>query len=289
MDLHVIENVCASHPKAKQILQHVNGKRNYLEIAKIVGVHPTKCSSILRSANNLGLLFKNGKFYKKTPEFKAINLNRINTEAARDERSKISPKVRRRKKIVDTTEIKEAIKKYFIQNFTSVSNPFSNQKITIHKTELENAAEILFKYLAQDIAIDQLYGLSLRFYESFAAYFSCSRIAKAELINAFSNMIKCFEPYLKKVASIKSGDMKYAKMSLNADVVNNAMPFMSDIDRHREEYWQDKPVQEACIRFVYPFRHKEAHEARDYTPYEIEKIIFYMFASIIFINLHNKA
>jgi DNA-binding Lrp family transcriptional regulator len=288
MDLHIIENVCASHPKAKKILRYANGKRGYKDIAKLVGVHPTKCSSVLRSAHNLGLLAKVGKFYKMTPEFKAVNLNRLNREATGDMSPKISPKVRKPKKIVDTQEIKKVIKKYLTENFSSVSSPFSNLKVTIHKSELEKAAEVLFQHLAHNIAIDQLDGLSLRFYESFAAYFSCSRIAKAELINAFSNMIKCFEPYLKKVAAIKSGDMKYAKMSLNAEVVKNAIPFVSDIDKHQNEYWQDKPVHEACIRFVYPFRHKEAHEARDYTSYEIEKIVFYMFASIIFVNLAAK-
>ena len=41
--------VC-KHPKARDILKKADGKRNYKEIAKIVKVHSTLCSTILNKA-----------------------------------------------------------------------------------------------------------------------------------------------------------------------------------------------------------------------------------------------
>lgn len=165
------------------------------------------------------------------------------------------------------------------------SSPFSKTVVKLSKPDLQKAGEKLFEYLDTDAGLKQLEGLSLRFYDSFAAYFSCNRINKGELINAFSNMVKCFEPYVKKVASIKAGDPKYINMSLNAEVISRAVSFSSDVNKHQDAYWSGKPVHEACVRSVFPFRHMEAHEARDYASFEMDRVVHYMFASIIFINL----
>jgi hypothetical protein len=287
MDLQIIKNICATHPKAREILRKVNGKRDYKELGKLVGAHHTICSSVLSKAKTFGFLVKEGKYYRKTPEFRHIDVDKLLKDEPSAPTTKKSPKVRKLRKIVETDAIKKNIRDYFVQNFSHITSPFSDKKVVLHKADLEKAAEKLDSFLSQDLHLEQLDGLSSRFCESFISYFSCSRINKAELINAFSNLLKCFEPYVKKVAAIKANDIRFAKMSLNTETISKAISFSSDIDKHQDSYWQDKPVHDACLRFVYPFRHKEAHEARDYTTYAMEKIIFYMFASIIFINLDS--
>ncbi len=285
MDFEIIKNILDSHFKAKEILKKVNGKRDYKEIAQLVNAHHTTCSTILSAAKTHGLLVKDGRFYKKTAEFRHINIDKLLNDEARIPTKRVSPKVKKPRKIIDTEAIKRNVKDYLVNHFLNISSPFSSKKVKLPKSDLDNAAQKLFDYLSRDIDLEQLDGLSLRFYESFAAYFSCNRINKAELINAFINLVKCFEPYVKKMAALKATDIKYGKMSLNAEVISKAISFSSDIDKHQDIYWIDKPVHEACLRFVNPFRHKEAHEARDYTSFDMDKIIYYMFASIIFINL----
>jgi len=64
-----------------------------------------------------------------------------------------------------------------------------------------------------------------------------------------------------------------------------AITFKSEIKNNDPEYWRDKPNHEASNRVVFPYRHKTAHEARIYTPFEMERVVYYMFASIVFMNL----
>jgi hypothetical protein len=285
IDLQLVKNICSSHRKAKEILKKVDGKRNYKEIAKLVGVHETTCSHILSKAHTFELLTKKGRFYKKTPEFRHINIDALLKGEPSTVVGMVRPTVRRRSKVIDLEAIKKSIREYLIHHFSAVSSPFSKTVVKLSKSDLQKAAEKLFEYLDTDVGLKQLEGLSLRFYDSFAAYFSCNRINKGELINAFSNMVKCFEPYVKKVASIKARDPKYTKMSLNTEVISRAASFSSDVNKHQDDYWNSKPVHEASIRLVFPFRHMEAHEARDYASFEMDRIVHYMFASIIFINL----
>jgi hypothetical protein len=104
------------------------------------------------------------------------------------------------------------------------------------------------------------------------------------MIAAFSNLIGCFEPYLKKTAAIKNNDNSLALGSFDEEVIKKAVQFSSKIKTKDAEYWKDKPIHEACIRHTYPYRHIEAHEARDYPIFEIQKILYYMFSSIIYLN-----
>lgn len=139
--------------------------------------------------------------------------------------------------------------------------------------------------MEKDLGVIQIEGLSSRFYNSFSDFLSCSPLSKPETIAFFSNLIKCFEPYLKKVAAIKNNDVNFAVGQFDAEMVKRVIPFSSNIKTRGAEYWNDKDIHEACIRHTYPYRHIEAHEARDYPIFEIQKIIYYMFASIIYINL----
>lgn len=279
-------DICKSYSKAKYILKLTNGKNDYKDIAGILKVHPTKCSRILSKAKTFGLLIKEGNFYKKTPEFKHINIDK----ALKGERLILPQEkkftVRKRRKMIITDDIKKKIVDYFRDHFKIIQHPFSPLKIKMDDSDLRKASEKLFEYIERDIGVSQLDGLSLRFFESFAMYFSVDRIRKAELINAFSNMVECFEPYVKKAAAIKTDNPINAKPSLDKNLISMVVSFNSDIKDKRPEYWKDKPIHEASIRVVYPFRHMEAHEARDYTNFDMERVIYYMFGSIIFINLN---
>jgi DNA-binding Lrp family transcriptional regulator len=57
--------------KSIDVLRNADGKRHYKEIAKIVGIHSTKASSLLKRAEKLGLAKKINKgyrgYYKKLP------------------------------------------------------------------------------------------------------------------------------------------------------------------------------------------------------------------------------
>lgn len=279
-------HVCKEHSKAKDILKKVNGKRDYKEIARILKIHPTKCSDILSKAKTFDLLIKVNGFYKKSPEFKHINIDRTlkNEPLVLPEEKKL--RIKKRKKIVNTVDIKKKITDYIHYNFKSIPHPFTPKKQQMKDSDLKNATEKLFEYVEKNIEVAQIDGLADRFFESFTTFFSVDRVRKAELINAFSNMVKCFEPYVKKVASIKTNNPDNAKRSLDKALISLVVSFNSDIKNHKPDYWKDKPIHEASIRVVYPFRHMEAHESRDYTGFEVERVFYYMFASIVFINLN---
>src|SRR5258708_2803675 len=54
-----------SHRRATQALRNANGKNSYREIAKIINVHPTTVSALLRKAMQLGLARKVKGVYQK--------------------------------------------------------------------------------------------------------------------------------------------------------------------------------------------------------------------------------
>lgn len=278
-------DICKSSSKAKDILKKVNGIRDYKEIAQILKIHPTISSNVLSKAKTFGLLLKQGGIYKKTPEFKHINIDRTlkGETLVLPEEKKL--RIKKRKKIVNTVDIKKKIADYIHYNFKSIPHPFLSKKQQMKDSDLRNATEKLFEYVEKNIGVTQLEGLADRFFESFTTFFSVDRVRKAELINAFSNMVKCFEPYVKKVASIKTNNPDNAKRSLDKDLISLLVSFNSDIKNNKPDYWKDKPIHEASIRVVYPFRHMEAHESRDYAGFEVERVFYYIFASIIFINL----
>lgn len=288
IDTEAIKNnildICSSNNKAKDVLLKVNGKRDYLEIAEMVGIHPTKCSSILAKAKTYGLLTKDGN-YKKTKVFKSFNINKIIRDNTKTVSKEKSFTVKKQRKAISTTKIKQSITNFIMYNFTIIKHPFSGKIHNISSTDLKKASERLIELLDKKIDFEQLQGLPTRFYEAFANYFSCDRIVKSQMLNPFSSLVKQFEPYVKKVAFIKTNDEKLARSSLNNDLIKRVIKFDSTLNNATNEYWNDKPISESCVRFVFPFRHKEAHESHDYPIYEIEKIIYYMFAAIIYINL----
>ena len=99
-------------------------------------------------------------------------------------------------------------------------------------------------------------------------------------------MIKNFEPYIKKIVFIKTKNKNKSNLSLRKELLKEIISFNSNLKKTNAEYWKNKPLLESCIRFVYPYRHIESHEARNYHLFEMEKIIFYMFSSIVLINLN---
>jgi len=287
IDYEGLKNILKSHPAACAILDYANGKKHYKEIGRLTKTHETKVSTVLRKAFHLNLLEKNNGLYKKTKEFKPIDLRKLAKENAIDSTQQSEIKTKRTSKRNLTTEtIKKEIKEYLVNHYYIIEHPFApDKKQKMSKVNLEKAAVKLFEYLDADSELEQLKALSIRFYTSFANYLGCDRRRKNEQINAFSSLVKNFEPFVKKVAIIKSRDISLGKKSLNAETISSAMSFTSDIDKHQDDYWKDKDIKEACVRIVYPYRHKEAHEARDYFPYQMDRIVFFMFAAIIFICL----
>ncbi len=71
-DVEVLKKNCEdythSDSKAIDVLRNANGKKDYKNIAKIVGIHPTRSSSLLKKSFKLGLSTKNKEgFYHKKP------------------------------------------------------------------------------------------------------------------------------------------------------------------------------------------------------------------------------
>lgn len=272
---------------AANILKKVNGKRHYSEIAETLKIHSTICSHILKKAETFGLLKKEKGLYRKTDEFRHANIGRILTESKTVLHEERTVTVRKRKKVTDYEQIKRVIKDYCHSHFKEIHHPFNDSTLKLDKGNLNKALEVLFKVLEADCS-DRLIGLHDRFFDAFSTYFSANRINKTEFTNSFSVLIKCFEPYVKKIAAIKSGDPSQADQSLNKKLIKLVITFDSNIDKKSFDYWQDKPIHEASLRVIYPYRHIEAHEAREYTLFQMERIIYYMFASIIFININSE-
>jgi hypothetical protein len=269
--------------KAKDILKKADGKKTYNEIARIVKVHPTLCCTILNKACSYQLANKVSRgIYKRI-----INMGDIDA-ALKGKSTSITEtiKVKKKKKSVNTETIKKQILEYLLSHHSIIYHPFSiDKKDKLPKEKLQKAYYVLIQNLEEDLGLVQIEGLASRFYNSFSDFLSCSTLNKSEIIASFSNLIKCFEPYLKKTAAIKNNDNSLALKSLDEDVIKKAIPFSSKIKDAKAEYWSSKDIHEACIRYVYPYRHKEAHEARDYPVFEIQRIVYYMFASIIYMNI----
>lgn len=268
----------------KDVLLAVNNKRSYQDISKKTKVHDTKCSRILNTAKTFGLVIKEGIAWKKTPEFRYINIKKTLKEKSVPVDVENIIKVKSRRKKTNTDQIKREIKEYFSDQYTHIHHPFSEQIKNMSKADLNKASDKLFEYLEIDGPV-RLNGLANRFYESFSAYFSSNRMRKNEVINNFRNLIGCFEPYVKKVVAIKTKNPAEANPSLSKEMISKIISFTSDLNKTEDNYWTNKPIHEASIRIIFPYRHIESHEARDYTLHQMDKIIFYLFASIIFINL----
>ena len=72
--------------KSIAVLKNANGKRNYTDIAKIVGMHQTRVSSLLKKAENLGLAKKiKPGIYKKIPGILSYmpQTNRVKSESGK--------------------------------------------------------------------------------------------------------------------------------------------------------------------------------------------------------------
>jgi len=67
----ILKSNCSEYARASKgiaVLKLANGKNRYTEIAKLVGIHPTKTSSLLKKAEKLGLAQKiKAGIYKKVP------------------------------------------------------------------------------------------------------------------------------------------------------------------------------------------------------------------------------
>jgi len=283
-----IKDVCSQHSEAINILKKANGKLTYVELAAVTKISSTLCSTILNKACSLNLVdrVKPGLFKRKKIISGALIDSSLKKSKEIVSTAEQKIRIKKKKKVINTTRIKSELREYLQNNYYFIHHPFSDKKEKISKEKISKAFEVLIKNLEADLGLIQLEGLELRFYNSFSDFLSCSSLNKSESIAAFSNLIKCFEPYLKKVAALKNRDNALALRSLDEELIKKAISFTSNIKKRDEEYWKDKSIHEACIRFVYPYRHMEAHEARDYSFFQIQKIIYYFFSSIIYLNIN---
>lgn len=71
VDSELIKRNCSNysrlHSRSVDVWRKANGKTDYKQIAKMLGLHETTVSSLLKDAQKLGLAVKIGKFYKKKP------------------------------------------------------------------------------------------------------------------------------------------------------------------------------------------------------------------------------
>ena len=69
--IDILKSNCSEYARASkgiEVLKLADGKNRYTEIAKIVGIHPTKTSSLLKKAEKFGLAQKiKAGIYKKVP------------------------------------------------------------------------------------------------------------------------------------------------------------------------------------------------------------------------------
>lgn len=283
-----IVEVCRMHSKALEVLRKVNGKRDYKEIAEIVGIHHTMVSSILSRAYTYQLLEKNNGVYKRAKFFRVTGIEKIVREGGIAPEKKKKVAIRKRNKAVDDySRIKKDFKKYIKSNFQEIPHPFnSRNKEKINEEKLKEASNILVDYFGRDIGLEAVGGFEKRFYHAFAHYYSIERTRNISLANAFKSLVGCFEPFLKKAAVIRTGDEGKVRLAFGKrELFDGLIPFASKINNNKDKYWFGKPIHEACIRTVYPYRHIEAHESRGHKSYEMDRVIYFMFASFVFVAL----
>lgn len=290
----IVENLvtcCAKSKKLAEVLKKVNRRRKYTEIAQIVGISPKSCHNMLRKLESHNLIKKRGRgVYEKIPILRYINIDseiRKYLRSRKDVVEKIRVRVGRKR--IDTEHIQKQINSYFKCHFAVIKHPFNKEcTMQLSNTQIGAAAKKFLEILKYPIMSKKIEGLDLRFVRAFADYFSLSRLDKAGLISLFSSLIRLYEPFLKKLAAIKDNNVDWLNSSLNQKLIEKVCAFNSRINETKENYWKTKNVKEASIRYVYPYRHIESHEARDYTVFEMEKITYYMFASLLLICLENS-
>lgn len=279
---------CGSSSKAEtqknvQILKAIRKFKNYKDVAKIVKADESYCSTILNQAEANGLVEeKEGAYgvYRQVPLLRSI---KIDSEIRKSRTSTIQPTVRRKSKRVDFSRTKKEIYNYWISNFSKIIHPFDKTKSeSLSKAQLDKAYKTFLNSLEFDAKNIRYDGLESRMLQAFVDYFNVPRTKKAELVNCFSALIKNFEPFMKKITFIKTADDKCLRGSLDENLIKTLISnFQSDIKETKDEYWKDKRLVEASFRVIYPYRHIEAHEARDYSSPEIEWITYYFWVSII--------
>jgi len=269
-------------------LKLARGVRDYIELSERLKCNASMASTIINELLAYGLYEKNkeGKL-KRTKGLIRVGISPKKIENEISERTIKTRKIRK----TNSNSIRKEIENYIKSNFKKIKNPFNEQSFqNIKENNLKKSSEFLITILDSNLDFESIDGLGIRFYDAFAHYFSINRAKKEEMTNAFSTLIKNFEPYIKKLVYSKTNDIKKARISLNQTLLKFIIRFDSDLNNSNKDYWADKRLCEACIRYVYPFRHIEAHESRNWEIFQMEKAIFYMFASIILINLefHQK-
>jgi hypothetical protein len=281
--IHNLIECCKRSPKKREILKTLRKKRHYSEVAKIVGIkNPDNCLAYIKKMQVFyGLVEEKGPgVYQIIPPLKYINID------SAVHKGKKEIKIHRPPKKYISLALKKEIRLFLQDNFQEIKHPFNGKIIyRFERNKLLSAVKNFLQFIEKPIKQESLKGLPGRFYDAFATYFSISRTKRIELINSFKTLVGLFEPIIKKIAFLKTKNENILKKSLDQELIKAVLPeFNANIKEAKNEYWKEKSVEEATIRFIYPYRHIEAHEARDYKVYEVEKIVFYFFAALLFIS-----
>ncbi len=119
------------HHKAADILRKADGKTDYKNIAKNLGIHETTVSSILRYAEKLGFATKKGEFYKKIPGVLKYIPRVKDKSKKRVKMAEIIKKINRQKNKFLTTEHE----KYVTLNLKSQPKKMAEAYIWLYTTE----------------------------------------------------------------------------------------------------------------------------------------------------------
>lgn len=221
--------------------------------------------------------------YQVIPELKQINIDSVIKKGTSQSVKNVRITPPRKKHNLDA--IKKDMRTYLQDNFRKIPHPFNEAIVEkIELGQLSLAIDTLFGYVEKPVDDKRVEDVTSRFYEACSDYFSKSRTDKAEMTAAYGSLVHLFQPVLRKIACLKNQDTKMLGASLGNELFQAVYPpFNSDIYKKDENYWRSKDVTSATFRYIFPYRHMESHEASSYYGFEMERIVYYFFASLILI------
>lgn len=280
-----LSDFCKNKKQRIDFLKNVNGKRDYKELAILCGIKtPANSIRLINEAEGFELIVKDEKtdLADKCSILKGRNIDSLLKESLTKKTISI-----RKKCLVDISQVKKSFKKYAHSNFNKIANYFDeNKSIDIEPKKIETAVNEIFSLLENKKKIFEIEGIELRFFTAFAEYFNESRIESHNMANKFSAIIKLYEPFIKKFLIIKTNDESWAKQSLNESMLNSAYDITDNsfnIKETKEDYWKKRSVKETSIRIAFKYRNIESHSATQLKSFDMDKIIFHIFAAIIFL------
>ena len=286
-------DVIGRSKRRQEIFIAVNGRNTGKEIAKKLKISHANCLKELAILRDFGLIkVKHYKersiMYEKDPFIKVLKIEnyfkkRFKITAKKELKS--APRIRKRVISGKTTfqRTENDLITYITQNNRIMKHPFNSTELVLTEKEVNELAILFVDFLKLDIKEFRLRGIYELFLNAFDRYQKLDkREPLAEFNNAFKSLVTLFEPIAKKLIYIRYNDEKW-KGSFNQKLISYLIKFHADLKKTDEEYWRKRTIEEASIRKIYPYRHKESHEAWLFPIYETEAVIHSLFNSILFL------